>query len=366
MFKHVIAATAVAGLLASGLAVAGSPAESHAPDRPTLQRTPTLTISGPARVREGRTFALVVRTSHQAGRVALLRKRPHGAWKVVAHARADQSVRRVTFQRLEKAAGALRYRAQLRGLSTPVHRILITAPPEPMLFMGASGGENGDIFVGDTYTVSATLLRGESPIVGRAVRVERQAPGSSTWTPAGTYTTDDQGEASFTDHSDVRGLVQYRGFSRALTGETLVGVFQEVSMPAAAGPDLTLRSHGCGVALSGDDAAVDLRLSSTPEPSACTLAAGDFVEATWHLRGLCSPISMGSLTFDGPANGVDVQVTVDGESFVDQHLGANQGTGHLGINGDPPDALTIRMEVSSGTVGPTYVGTISQLDAICL
>ena len=337
-----------------------------------LRRTAGPTVSAPATVTQGQSFQVRGRKhAAPAGRMLLQRRVPGGSWHTVGHKRVSRLHPVAVFTRKETRLGKVWFRVRLGHLTSPRDEVTVRRPPT-VLLMGAGTTGQDDIFVGDTYDVSGLLTRGNTPLAGRTVTVRRMLPGETTFSTVGSFVTDRSGSFTFPDSSPTRGLVEYQGTVGTITGFVDVPVFEVVSMPAAAGPRLTVTDNvtgSCKASVSGDADIVRLRLTGQSRAPACTIQGGDFINVEWDLPGTCTPVRVDNMRLaNGPGANSRVRMRLWVEDapdpLVDDELAEGQGTGGLTVSGDPVSTINVRMNVigSSGN----YVGALDNVHATCL
>jgi hypothetical protein len=330
------------------------------------------TVAAPASVTAHRAFRVVARSHGNHGRFLLQRRIAGHGWKVVA---AKPHRRKAVFHRTEKAAGRIWYRVKVGHRRSTADRVRVKSPVPPpartelLMSAGRVGGGDGDILVGQEYTVGGTLTKGGRPVADTLVTVERQDPDSGAWTAAGQFRTDGAGEFGFPDSSDQRGLVLYRGTAGAVTGQTVVPVLEVVSMPASVGPGLSMDSRGCTASVAGNSDVVTMALRGTPGSPGCVINAGDWVALTWTLPGTCTPLVIGNLRLSNEssptANAVRMRASIDADvELTDETVDRGSGTGLMSIGGDPISTLTLRMQVTDGS--GDFVGEVVDAHSTCL
>jgi hypothetical protein len=365
VLRKIISGAAVVALTAAALVATSSVAEARSA-RPAL--------AAPASVTVGQSYAITVKP-HRKGTVKLQRRAGNGAWHTVARKKARKSSGRLTFTRVESAAGQIAYRAKVSGHLSAVDRVSVkrkVSPPpppkpQPELSVQVSTTSEDDILVDESYRVdlAATAADG-SPIADLPVTVQKQDPGSSTWTPVGgSLTTDSDGEAFFNDSTSKRGFVTYRATGGSLTGETLAVIWENIHMPSAAGDGLSVGAPcGAGVSASGDDRDMTLTSAGT-----CHVAVNNVLTLTWNFGGNgCTEVDYDNFTFTGTAAEamVDLSVLIDGTDTASgaDSLTSGQSTGGLHLHGDPMSQLKLTMTVRAGANG-SFQGRIAAPTAHC-
>lgn len=349
--RKLIAGAAVVVLAGAGLLATTTTAQAKVPPKPTL--------AAPAHVVRGHPFSVTI-DPKRAGRVVLLRG-VGGIWHVVGHRHSAGG--KVTFRRTEHLIRTVSYRARVGKMLSTVHRVAVRRPVPPPPTLAISVDSTDDIYVGDQYTVAIEAYRGNAPLPGRTVKVQRLDPGKTAWTTVGSYVTDADGSASLQDSESTMGLVEYRATSGSLNGLTRIPVFQIVTMPGKSG--LTVASSTCAGTVTGGDGDVDLNLVPTTKP-ACSVNVGDTITVTWKLpSSQCTPFNFADFALTGDKNGsATVSVVVDGAQLMNQQLTVGADTGKFSINGDPVDQLVVSMKADTG--GQSLTGSITGAQAVCL
>ncbi|MDF1603706.1 hypothetical protein [Nocardioides sp. YIM 152315] len=393
MFRKFVSGAAVVALTVAGLAAAHGAAEA------AITKDPRIAV--PSAARQGAVFKVLVNPRAQEGWVKLQRRAPGGKWRNVAAKKVDEDTRMTSFKRREAKAGRYAFRVKMGTKMSRVDRIKIKAkgaaggtgggngkggggngkgggkggggggggggktpaPAKPELVMSVSANSL-DVTVGQPYTVAAETVRGEDPLPGRTVVIQKRVD-DGPWTAFGTVTTNNRGVVTLPDSSAQPGMIFYRGTSGDLTGETMVMVFQN-STPPTSGAGLTVTSKaGCAPGASAAGADIVLSLPSTPaSPSpptpACDTHAGDHVEVAWGLPGTCTTVRFQSMTLaSGTAT---MSLRVDGQPMDSWNLSAGGGTGPIEISGDPMQQVTVRMTAGAGA---SVSGRLVQPSAYC-
>lgn len=390
MWKRVVSGSAVVVLAAAGLVGVHGAAQGAGAKDPR--------IAVPSSARPGAVFTVRVNPRAEHGRVLLLRRAPGAPWRRVASTRITEETRTTTFKRSEATSGRYAYRAKVGTRLSRVDRIAIRAPGSgPGGGGGAGGGGGGaggggaggggagggggggtsptpaqpelvmsvsadtlDVIAGQTYSVVAQTVRGEEPLPGRTVVVEKRID-DGAWAPFRTVTTNAKGVAQLPDSSSQPGMIFYRGTSGSLRGTTMIMVFDTVSM-SATGPGLQVAQSGCAPSVSGNDDQVLLSLPNKTTDPKCQTTTGHYIEASWSLPGTCTTVRFQNLSLAGSAS-ASISLTIDGQRMDSWALSAGGRTGPVVVNGDPMQQVVVRMQVTGG--GGNVTGTLAQPDAYC-
>ncbi|MGZ4479632.1 MAG: glycoside hydrolase family 25 protein [Nocardioidaceae bacterium] len=136
-------------------------------------------------------------TTPVAGQVVAISQKMAGSatWKNLSRITTDS---RGTFAAAVTTMKSASYRASFAGTSayaataSPAEAIAVTRNPTALTFAAANSAPYAEHLV----TMTGTLRNGTNAVVGRTVTVQRQLPGSTTWSTVASAKTDVQGAFS--------------------------------------------------------------------------------------------------------------------------------------------------------------------------